>query len=67
MEDRKRDIFNNNLKSSVEVAVSHSHDEKKENAAAQRKNGPKKNGPKNNSVHILPNALFKHFLFPSVL
>ena len=42
MEDRKRDIFNNNLKSSVEVAVSHSHDEKKENAAAQRKNGPKK-------------------------
>ena len=40
MEDRKRDIFNNNY--SVEVAVSHSHDEKKENAAAQRKNGPKK-------------------------
>ena len=24
------------------MAVSHSHDEKKENAAAQRKNGPKK-------------------------
>ena len=36
------------------MAVSHSHDEKKENAAAQRKNGPKKNGPKNNSVHISP-------------